>query len=185
MSAPAVVTLVLVARLAVAVDAQSANDEAPPDPIPPRIELGAAGGAAATSPEFGVLASLPVGDRLSLDVSLGHLTRVWRAPPYVISQAQVRVPFRKHLRSRRSLLVGVTHVAPYAERGDDSGIWATDRPFLYPHIGTSLQWSLGSRADVGFRLDTQLVIQFNDALIPVVPRAVGAFVWHPETGGFK
>ncbi len=183
MRLPAAVILVLVARLAVATlaAAQGANEEAPPDPIPPRIELGAAGGVAATSPEFGVLASLPFGDHLSLDVSLGHLTRVWRAPPYMISQAQIRVPFRKHLRSRRSLLVGVTHVAPYAESDDDSGIWGTDRPFTYPHVGTSLQWSLGSRAD--FRLDTQVVIQFNDAIIPVVPRAVGAFVWHPETGG--
>jgi hypothetical protein len=161
--------------------AQAASDL--PPPLPRRIEIGALGGVSATSPEVGVLASVPLDDRFSLDVSLGHLTRVWRAPPYVISQAQLRLPFRAHLRSRRSLVVGVTHVRPYRERDGDSGIWGTEPPLVYPHVGTSLQWGLGSNAD--FRLDTQLVIQFNSAIIPVVPRAVGAIVWHLAPGGSR
>jgi hypothetical protein len=174
---------VLAAGLAVAPTtwAQAAPDT--PKPIAPRIEIGALGGVAATSPEVGALLSLPLDNRVSLDVSVGHLSRVFRAPPYVISQAQVRIPFRAHLRSRRSLVVGVTHVRPYAESDDDSGIWAEDRPFLYPHVGTSLQWSLGSHAD--FRLDTQLVIQFNDVVVPVVPRAVAGLAWHPSPGGSR
>jgi hypothetical protein len=161
--------------------AQAAADT--PTPIPRRIEIGALGGVSATSPEIGVLVSLPLEDRLSLDLGVGNLTRVWRAGPYVLSQAQLRIPFRRHLRSRRSLLVGVTHVKPYREREGDSGIWGTEPPLLYPHVGTSLQWGIGSQAD--FRIDTQIVVQFNDVVIPVVPRAVAAFVWHPVTGGFR
>ena len=161
--------------------AQPAPDE--PTPVPPRIEIAALGGVAATSPELGVLASLPLDDRLSLDLGVSNLTRVWRAGPYLLAQAQLRIPFRRDLRSRRSLLVGVTHVKPYREREGDSGIWGTEPPLLYPHVGASLQWAIGSRAD--FRLDTQMVVQFNDVVIPVVPRAVGAIVWHPGSGGSR
>jgi hypothetical protein len=157
--------------------------QAPPDAVPPRIEIGALGGVAATSPEFGILASLPIHDRVSFDVGVSNLTRVWRAGPYVLAQAQLRVPFRRDLRSRRSLLVGVTHVKPYREREGDSGIWGTEAPLVYPHVGASLQWAIGAAAD--FRLDTQMVIQFNDVVIPVVPRAVAAFVWHPASGGSR
>ena len=178
--AAAAAALTLGLALAPATSAQPASDVS--TRVPPRLEVGVHGGVSATSPELGVNVSIPLDDRLSIDLGVGNLTRVWRAGPYVISQAQVRVPFRRHLRSRRSLLVGVTHVKPYAEREGDSGIWGIERPFLYPHVGTSLQWPMGSRAD--FRLDTQIVIQFNE-LIPVVPRAVGAFIWHPATGGVR
>jgi hypothetical protein len=167
--------------LAPATWAQAVSDA--PTPVPRRIEIGLLGGVSATSPEIGALVSIPLEGRLSLDLGLGNLTRVWRAGPYVLSQAQLRIPFRHHLRSRRSLVVGVTHVKPYRERDGDSGIWGTEPPLVYPHVGTSLQWAVGAHAD--FRVDTQIVIQFNDVVIPVVPRAVAAFVWHPWMGGSR
>jgi hypothetical protein len=174
---------VLAAGLALVPMSWAQDPSDTPTPIAPRFEIGVLGGVSATSPEIGVLVSLPIEDRLSLDVGLGNLTRVWRAGPYVLSQAQLRIPFRRHLRSRRSLLVGVTHVRPYRERDGDSGIWGTEPPLVYPHVGTSLQWGLGAHVD--FRFDTQIVIQFNDVVIPVVPRAVAGVVWHAPTGGSR
>jgi hypothetical protein len=147
-----------------------------------RLEVAAGGGVAGTSPDVGVQTSFPLGDLLSIDVSTSYLTRIWRSPAFLLTQGELRVPFRTHLRSRRSLVVGVTDIRALHRRSGDSPLWRTDARYPYPHVGTSLQWPIGSHAD--FRLDTQLIVQFG-TLIPVVPRAVGRVVWHPVTGGTR
>jgi hypothetical protein len=144
--------------------------------VPPRIELGGGGGVSGTSPDFGALASLPLGDRLSLDVGASYLMRVWRSPAYVLSQAQLRIPFRARLRSRYSLLVGVTHLEAIDPRPGDSPLWREDGVDTFPHAGASLQWPLlGPNADL--RVDAQVIVQGGE-LIPVVPRVVASVIWH-------
>jgi len=150
--------------------------------VPPRFELGGGGGVSGTSPDVGALASFPLGDRLSLDVGASYVLRVWRSPAYVLSQAQLRIPFRARLRSRYSLLVGVTHLEPIDPRPGDSPLWREDGVDTFPHAGASLQWPLlGPDADL--RVDAQVIVQGGE-LIPVAPRVVAAVVWHP-TGGTR
>lgn len=150
--------------------------------VPPRIELGGGGGVSGTSPDFGALASIPLGDRVSLDVGASYLVRVWRSPAYVLSQAQLRIPFRARLRSRYSLLVGVTHLDPIDPRPDDSPLWREDGVDTFPHAGASMQWPLlGPNADL--RVDAQMIVQ-GDELMPIAPRVVAMVVWHP-TGGTR
>ena len=164
--------------LSMAVAQASAAQPAPdvPAAVPARVEISGGAGVAGTSPAVNMLASFPVGDRLSLDVGADYLFRVFRSPAYVLSQAQVRIPFRAHLRSRYSLLVGVTHLEALDPREGDSPIWRVDGWDTYPHAGASMQWPLGQGVDL--RVDAQLIVQGGE-LIPVVPRAVGTFVWSP------
>lgn len=184
MTAAAVAAIVLAACLVAAPVAAQPGEGAPP-PIAPRLEVGAVAGAGGTSPEFGGLVSLPLGDRLSLDIGASYLPRVWRAPAYALAQAQIRLPFKAHLRSRYSLLVGVTRLDPLDPREGDSPLWREDAWPINPHAGASLQWPiLGRRADL--RVDLQLVVQGGE-LIPMVPRMVGVIAWHTgaprSTGG--
>lgn len=145
-------------------------------PVPPRIEIGLMGGVAGTSPEVGALASFPIGERLSFDVGASYLARVWRSPAIGFTQAQLRLPFRRHLRSRYSLLLGVTHLERLDPREGDSPMWRGDGPDTYPHVGASLQWPVfGRRADL--RVDAQMVVQGSE-LIPIVPRFVAGIAWH-------
>ncbi len=177
---PRNVAAVLVATvLAVACAAQAHGQPVPrtdvPGPIvPPRIELGGGGGASGTSPDVGMLASLPLGDRLSFDIGASYLARVWYSPAFGLGQAQLRIPFRARLRSRYSLLVGATYLEAIDPRQGDSPLWQEG---LHPHAGASMQWPIGRGIDL--RVDAQLVVQF-DELIPVAPRAVAALVWHAE-----
>jgi hypothetical protein len=175
MTAAGATAVVLAACLMpAALSAQSAGD-APPT-VAPRLELGAIAGAGGTSPEFGGLVSVPLGPRLSIDASASYLPRVWRAPAYALTQVQIRLPFKAHLRSRYSLLVGVTRLDPLDERDGDSPLWRGDPWPVNPHAGASLQWPiLGPRADL--RVDLQLVVQGGE-LIPMVPRMVGVFTWY-------
>ena len=134
--------------------------------VPPRIELGGGGGVSGTSPDVGMLASLPLGDSLSFDVGASYLARVWRSPAFGLGQAQLRIPFRRRLRSRYSLLVGATYLEAIDSRQGDSPLW---REGLHPHAGASMQWPIGHGIDL--RVDAQLVVQF-DEVIPVALRAV-------------
>jgi hypothetical protein len=172
-------TLLHATALAVACAAQAHGQPVPrtgvPGPIvPPRIELGGGGGVSGTSPDVGMLASLPLGGRLSFDVGASYLARVWRSPAFGLGQAQLRIPFRRRLRSRYSLLVGATYLEAIDPRQGDSPLW---REGLHPHAGASMQWPIGHGIDL--RVDAQLVVQF-DEVIPAAPRAVAAFVWHAE-----
>ncbi|MFI5078491.1 MAG: hypothetical protein ACHQRO_14165 [Vicinamibacteria bacterium] len=172
-------TLLHATALAVACAAQAHGQPVPrtdvPGPIvPPRIELGGGGGASGTSPDIGLLASLPLGDRLSFDVGASYLARVWYSQAFGLGQAQLRIPFRARLRSRYSLLVGATYLEAIDAREGDSPLWQEG---LHPHAGASMQWPMGRGIDL--RVDAQLVVQF-DEIIPVAPRAVAAFVWHAE-----
>ena len=154
---------------------QPASDTPLPGPIvPPRIELGAGGGASATSPEIGALLSLPIGDRLSFDVGASYLGRLSFSPAFALGQAQLRMPFRAWLRSRYSLVAGVIYLEAIDRRSGDSPLWLEG---LHPDVGASLQWPLGGGIDL--RVDTQVVVQF-DELIPIAPRVVAVFVWSPE-----
>ena len=63
----------------------------PPDmraAVPARLEVSAGAGVGGTSPAIGMLASLPVGDRLSFDLGADYLFRVFRSPAYALAQAQ-------------------------------------------------------------------------------------------------
>ena len=172
------VAMVFAARLtaATAAGAQAADDEPLPPPIPARIEIGGVAGLTVAFPEIGVLASLPIGPQTSFEVGVGWLPRILYDVEHVVAQAQFRVPFRPHLRSRRSLLIGVTRIGTRKRDRYDSGFWGDDVRVVFPHAGASLQWPIGSHAD--FRFDAQGLFTL-DSELPLVPRAVSMFIWHP------
>jgi hypothetical protein len=174
----AAVALVLILPLAVATmaAAQVAEDEPPPTPIPPRVEIGGVAGLTVAFPEVGVLASMPTGPGSAFEVAVGWLPRVIYDVEHVVAQAQFRLPFRSHLRSRRSLLIGVTRISARKRDRDDSGFWSNDANVIFPHAGVSLQWPIGPHADL--RFDAQGLFTL-DGELPLVPRAVAMVVWHP------
>lgn len=155
--------------------AQDVGGEPPPDRIGPRVELGGGAGLAVVWPEVSALVSVPIGPRTSFEVAVGWLPRIY-AVEHTLAQAQFRLPFRANLRSRRSLLVGVTRIGTRKRHRDDSGFWGDDHRVVLPHAGASLQWPLGRHVD--FRFDAQGLLTL-DAELPMVPRAVATFVWHP------
>jgi hypothetical protein len=175
---PLALTLVLAARLvlAVAARAQVAEDEPLPDPVPPRFEIGGAAGLLVGYPEVGVVASVPAGSGPALEVAVGWLPPLAYEMEYAVAQAQLRVPFRPPLRSRRSLLVGVTRISTRKRHPFDRGFWGSDATVTFPHAGVSLQWAVGRNAD--FRFDAVGLFTF-DGELPLIARATTAFVWHP------
>jgi hypothetical protein len=179
----AVATLVLTLRLAGATTAgaQVTDDEPPPTPVPPRFEVGGVVGLTVVLPEVGVLASLPTGPDSAFEVAVGWMPSVLYAHENSIAQAQVRLPFKRHLRSRKSLVLGITRIQPQKD-GDGvfGGSSRDNRPFVRPHAGVSLQWPMGRNADL--RFDAQGLITF-DGELPLVPRATTTFVWHSRRGG--
>jgi hypothetical protein len=168
---------VLAVHLALAsiVVAQTVDDELPPAPVRPRIELGAAAGNTLAFPEFGVVASIPTGQYAAVELIVGRMPALADAPPHSLAQLQARIPFREHLLGRKSLTVGLTRIAI----GDRPQFFGDDSDLLVrPHAGVSLQWPTGPAFDV--RLDLQGIFTF-DGELPMVPRAMTAFVWHPRT----
>jgi hypothetical protein len=170
--------LLVATHLAIAATAaaQVADDEPLPAPIPPRVEIGGVAGLTVAFPEVGVLASVPTGPGAAFDVSVGWLPRVIYDVEHVVAQAQFRMPFRAHLRSRRSLLIGVTRITTRKRTRYDNGFWGEDATVILPHAGVSLQWPLGPHADL--RFDAQGLFTLDNEL-PMVPRAVSMVVWHP------
>ena len=162
--------------MATVVAAQATDDEPIPDPVPLRVEIGAGVGFTVAYPEISVLASAPIGPRTALEVVVGWLPRVVYDVEHFLAQAQFRMPFRAHLRSRKSLLIGVTRLSSRKRDPYDSGFWGDDDRVVFPHAGVSLQWPMGRHAD--FRFDAQGLFTL-DGELPLVPRAVGTFVWHP------
>ncbi len=168
---------VVVARLALAsiVVAQIVDDATAPEPVRPRVEIGPIGGATITLPEVGVMASVPIDRNGSIEVVVSRMASVWDASAHSLVQLQARAAFREHLRSRKSFVVGLTRIAALT---GDHGFLGTDRTtFVRPHAGVSLQWPVASTLD--FRFDAQGIFTFARDL-PLVPRAMTAFVWHPR-----
>jgi hypothetical protein len=176
-------TVLALALLPAVAGAQAIDDEPIPDPVPLRVEIGAGVGFTLAYPEIGLLASVPMGPRTAFEVGVAWLPSVRRpdaspdsASEHFLVQAQVRMPFRAHLRSRKSLLIGVTRVFTQEEDRFDNTFWDDDATVVIPHAGVSLQWPMGRYAD--FRFDAQGLFTL-DGELPLVPRAVGTFVWHP------
>ena len=166
---------VALTRLAIATAAvaQAPNDVVAA-PVPARLEVGGTAGLSAGFPELGLLASVPAGARASVELGVSYMPEHWEAPVHHLAQVQVRIPFREHLRSRRSLTVGATRIAALT---GDSGFLGSDTHEIFPHAGVSLQWALSDRAD--FRFDGQGLLTFSGEL-PLVPRASAVLVWHPK-----
>jgi hypothetical protein len=167
------------ARLALAsLVAAQVVDAGHTEPVRPRIEVGPTGGTTGAFPELGAVFSVPVDRRSAVEVVVGRMPATWEAPPHTLAQVQLRTPFRADLRSRKSLVVGVTRiVAVDDERGFLGG--SDDGKFVRPHAGVSLQWPAGAAFDL--RVDVHGIITFAGEL-PLVPRAMAGFVWHPRTG---
>jgi len=142
--------------------------------IPPRVEAGPLGGLTVGFPEVGLVASVPVDRRLAIEAVVSHMPAFWDAPAHALAQVQARIPFREDLRSRKSLLVGVTRIA--AKLDEDGFLGTDDAVAIFPHAGVSLQWPISQFAD--FRFDAQGLFTF-DGELPLVPRAMTAIVWHP------
>jgi hypothetical protein len=178
MRVPVAAVLILFGHLTVATTAaaQEADDEPLPPPIPPRLEIGGVAGMMVAYPEIGVLASVPTGPNTAIEVTLSWLPRIIYDVEHVVAQAQFRLPFRPHLRSRRSLVVGVTRLTTRQRNRYDSGFWGDDPKVVFPHAGVSLQWPMGRHADI--RFDGQALFTL-DSELPMVPRAVSVIVWHP------
>ena len=178
MRVPLAVTLVLAVRLvlATAALAQVADDELPPPPIAPRVEIAGTAGLMVGYPEVGVLASVPTGSGPAVEVAIGWLPRIAYDVEHVVAQAQFRIPFRPYLRSRRSLVIGATRISTRKRYPFDSGFWGDDATVTFPHAGVSLQWPMGRHAD--FRFDAVGLFTF-DGELPLIGRATTVFVWHP------
>jgi hypothetical protein len=157
--------------------AQDQGGEPVPDRVPPRLELGGGAGQMVAYPEVSALLSVPAGPQTSLELVVGWLPRVIYDVEHAVVQAQVRLPFRSYLRSRRSLTIGVTRISTRKRDRYDSGFFGDDATVVFPHAGVSLQWPIGRHAD--FRFDGQGLFTL-DGELPLVPRALATVVWHPR-----
>jgi hypothetical protein len=153
-------------------------DDAPP--VPPRVELGAMSGLTGPLVELGAFASVPTGQGPAFELVVSWMPGVmfddYDDESYLVSQAQLRVPFGQARRSRRSLVVGVTSIRTLSRhRWTDSFLGDNEDHDVRPHAGASLQWPMGRHAD--FRFDAQGIFTFSGEL-PLIPRALALFVWH-------
>jgi hypothetical protein len=174
----ATILLVLAAPLASATiaAAQTLAEEPVPPTLPARVEIGATAGVAVAFPEYGLIASLPLDQSAAIEVLVSRMPASWDGPAHILGQVQMRVPFREHLRSRKSFVVGLTSLN--AVTGDDTFLGIDSGAFVRPHAGVSLQWPVAPT--LGFRFDAQGIFTFVGEF-PLLPRAVTAFVWHPRT----
>jgi hypothetical protein len=169
--------------LASPVVAQAAAPVEPPaTPVGMRFEIGPLGGLAVAFPEFGVVASVPLDEWRALEVMVSRLAARFDSPEHALAQVQLRIPFRAHLQSRKSFVMGMTRINAQNESEGlllGGGV-GRGGPFLRPHAGVSLQWPLSRHLDV--RFDAQGLLLFHREL-PMLPRATTAFVWHPTRRG--
>ena len=156
------------------------NDDGPRlSTNPMRVEIGCTVGATLGFPEFGLIASIPIASVAAIEVVGARMpAALMDAPRHLLGQVQVRVPFREPLRSRKSLVVGLTSLSA-VRRGDDSFLYPRSGSFAGPHLGVSLQWPMTPMLD--FRFDALGIFTF-DRDAPLVARAMTAFVWHPRGG---
>ena len=161
--------------------AQEAEDT---PPVTPRFEAGAMTGLTGPLAEFGVFASVPTGQGPAIELVVswmpGYVYDDSGDESYMVTQAQLRVPFGPARRSRRSLVVGVSSIRTLSrDPWHDSFLGGNDDHDVRPHAGASLQWPMGPHAD--FRFDVQGIFTFSSEL-PLLPRALCLFVWHPGGG---
>jgi hypothetical protein len=156
---------VLAVRLTLAGGACAQETPAPAGPVAPRLEVGAALGAIWLEPTVGILASVRTSPRSSVEGG-AHLT-----PYFMLTQAQMRVrlPIGPPGGSRRSLVLGLSHLSL---RSTDGGV---RHGGLAAHAGMSAQAPLTRRLDL--RADLQMLMPFR-AGPNADPRAVVTFVWH-------
>ena len=178
MKGAAAVAVLLLAALASprGAGAQDAVDEPRPERIGPRFEIGGGGGLLAAYPEVSALVSVPAGPRASFELVVGWLPRLIYDVEHAVVQAQVRLPFRPHLRSRRSLVIGVSRITARTRNRYDSGFWGDDATVVFPHAGASLQWPIGRHADFRFYAHGLFT---QEVEFPMAPRALATVVWHP------
>ena len=158
--------------------APPAIDRAPAWPA--GVEVGGGGMVVAIFPAVGGHVSIPAGRRVRVE-PVGHLVP-WlfeQDELAVVTQLQVRVPFRDGPpASRRSLLLGASAFT-IGDRYGRHGEWEFDTG-LRPHAGVSWQWQRSPHVDM--RVDVQGV--FTGVAVPfVVPFATFSMVWHPERRG--
>ncbi len=124
----------------------------------PPFEVGGTMGLAAIFPTFGGTVSIPVARRASVEV-VGQLAP-WRLDDgddtWLMTQIQVRLPFRERPRARRSLILGVTGitVGDRFSTADRRREWDLES-WIRPHAGVSWQWQRSSHVDM--RLDVLAV----------------------------
>ena len=180
MKPPIAAALLLTAWLGTPTVASAQEADNPP-PVAPRFEGGAMTGLTGPLAEFGVFASVPTGQGPALELVVswmpGYVYDDSGDESYMVTQAQIRVPFRERMRSRRSLVIGVSSIRTLSRNPwHDSFLGGNDDHDVRPHAGASLQWPMGQHAD--FRFDAQGIFTFSGE-IPLLPRALCLFVWHP------
>jgi hypothetical protein len=154
--------IVLLAGLALAPAATAQDAPHVPEAVSPRLEIGGSVGLIWITPTIGMLASLPVDRRASVEGTVNLTTR------YLLYQGQLRVPFGPSRDVRPSVVVGLSHVS---QRGEPGLLHAG----LGAHAGAAWQAPLGRAFDL--RADVQLLMPFRDGP-DADPRAFMALVWH-------
>jgi hypothetical protein len=144
---------------------------------PRRVEIGASTGMTIAFPDFGVIGSVPLDKGAAIEVVVARMSEYWDEPAHLLAQVQFRLAFRPHLRSRKSLLLGVTRIS--ALESDEGFLGTESSTFVRPHAGVSLQWPVASTLD--FRFDAQGILVFAEEL-PIIPRGMATLVWHPRAG---
>jgi len=157
---------VIAARLTLACGASAHEAPVSTRWVPPRVEVGGTAGAIWLTPTIGMLASVPASGRMSFEGSV-NLT-----PDELIAQGQLRVrlPFGPAGGSRRSLVVGLTHMS---QRSDTPSVLQTG---MAAHAGMSAQAPVRRHLDL--RADIQVLMPFRDGP-EADPRAGLGLVWHP------
>ena len=148
--------------------------------VPPSFEVGGTMGLAVILPTFGGTVSMPAGRRASIDV-VGQVMP-WRLDDgddtWLMTQVQLRIPFRERPRARRSLLVGLTSFT-VGDRFTTAGQrreWDLES-WVRPHAGVSWQWQRLPRIDM--RLD--VVGVFLGRVAPMAaPMVSVSTIWHRE-----
>lgn len=147
-----------------------------PAPGTDGVEIAASSMVVAIFPTIGAQVSIPASRGVRVEVGTHLLPWLLEDGEDigVVTQVQVRIPFRHGPPgSRRSLLLGATAFT-VGDRRDAIGEWDFDTG-VRPHAGVSWQWQKSHNLDV--RIDLQGV--FIGPSPPfVVPFATFSMVWH-------
>ena len=177
---PALLALALLPAVA---GAQPRPGGAPPpfgSPAPGTdgVEIAASSMVVAIFPTIGSQVSIPASRRVRVEVGTHLLPWLLEdgEDVGVVTQLQVRIPFRHGPPgSRRSLLLGATAFT-IGDRRESNGEWDFDTG-VRPHAGVSWQWQKSRNLDV--RIDLQGVF-IGPSLPFVAPFGTFSMVWHRE-----